>query len=388
MGSISAQESALNSETLSARVVDDVTALEPYIEAWDELAVERERPCCAPAWMLSWWHEGRTADARLRVILAFDERELVGVGPFFAQVNRVGLAEMRLLSAGFSHRIGPLAKRGRDRAVAATLARTLAGMRPRPASVVFEGVDLAESWPTLVADSWPGRRPRLRTDEVMPGSVIRVDGSFDAWFARRSRGFRKSARRNVRRLERASVKSRIACDTSAIDTLLDLHHARWSGRGGSRVAVQTHDVLRAAARRFSDPTRLQVVLLEGPAGAVAAELVVRAGRTASFWGGGFDPRWSQDAPGTQAILESLHALAGQGTTIADLGGGHAEYQRRLADTERPVAWQTVFPRGALYPLIRLRLIPKHLFLFARRIANRLPPGHRARLARTWRWLRR
>src|SRR5215213_9814211 len=104
------------SPALRTLVVEQPEELAPYVEAWDELAAAAGRPFCAPAWMLAWWREGRRGDARLRVVLALDDAdELVGVGPFFAQVGRLGLAEYRLLGAGFSHRVGLLARDGRRR---------------------------------------------------------------------------------------------------------------------------------------------------------------------------------------------------------------------------------------------------------------------------------
>jgi CelD/BcsL family acetyltransferase involved in cellulose biosynthesis len=376
-------------QALRHLVVDDPEALGPYIADWDALSVNLDQPFCAPAWMLAWWRHGTHGDSRLRVVLVFDGDELVGVGPFFAQVAPVGLVEMRLLAAGFCHRIGPLAKEGYQLPVAAVLAAALAAMRPRPASVVFEGIDLSESWPTLVAEAWPARsRPRLRTDLVMPGSVIRIGESYDDWLARRARHFRKEARRTARRLEEAGVRSRISEDAGSVDALFSLNRARWSGRGGSSLGAQAHDVVADAAQGLAGTGRLAVVLLESSEGPLAAELVLSAGQVAGFWGGGFDPAWSHHAPGTQAILAALQTLAAQGVEVADLGGGHAEYQRRLADGTQPVAWQTLFPRGIRYPLIRVWLAPKHVFVALRRVADRLPRRQRELLGRLAHPLRR
>lgn len=372
----------MNDEEIALRhvVVEDTHALEPYLAEWDEMSIRRGRPFCAPAWMLAWWRHGTIGDARLRVVLVLDGETLVGVGPFFAQVARSGLVEMRLLAAGFSHRIGPLAAPGREPAVARAFARALATMSPTPASVVFEGVDLAEGWATMVAEAWPARRaPRLRTDLVMPGSVIRFAGSFEEWFEQRPRRFRKEVRRTARRLEEAGASSRIATDADAVDALLRLHHARWSERGGSNLGPQTRDVLVGAARELAARDRLIVAELEGPDGPISAELVVKAGRGAAFWSGGFDPAWAQHAPGTQTMLAALRALVDAGVEEADIGGGHADYQRRLADTTRPVAWQTVFPRGLRYPLIRAQLLPKHVYFGVRRLAEHMPPEQRERL---------
>lgn len=363
--------------------VERADELDPYLEAWDALAAQAGRPFCTPAWMLAWWREGREGDARLRVVLALDEAgEPVGVGPFFAQVGPLRLAEYRLLGAGFSHRVGPLARPGRERDVAAAVAAALAAADPPPASVVLEGIDAADPWPELVADAWPSRRrPRVRTDVTMDSPAIALDGDYEAWMARRERKFRKEARRVARRLEEEGVSGRLATDDAAVDALLRLHHARWEGRGGSNVGGEARRVIADAARAFGDDARLAVALLEGPDGPIAADLVLRAGDALGFWGGGFDPAWAKHAPGTQTMLLALEAGAASGARSADLGGGAHDYKWRLSDENRPLAWRTLFPPGRRYPLIRLRLAPKHLRFAARRLARRLPDKRQEQLRR-------
>jgi CelD/BcsL family acetyltransferase involved in cellulose biosynthesis len=288
---------------------------------------------------------------------------------------------MRLLSAGFSHRIGPLARAGLEEYVADALASALAAVRPTPASIVFEGIDRDDPWPELIAASWPSRRaPRQRTDAVMDAPVIQLDASYERWMERRSRRFRKEARRLGRRLEEEQVSGRIADDEAAVDALLELHHARWESRGGSNVGDTARAVIVAAARQLPAEGRLAVAVLETPSGPVAAELILRAGDTAAFWGGGFDPRWAQHAPGTQAMLLALRMLSEQGSQTVDLGGGAHDYKQRLADANRPIAWRTVFPRGRRYPLIRVRLAPKHASQAMHKLARRLPATQRERLA--------
>jgi len=375
------------SPALRLLVVERDDELAPYLDAWDALAAAAGRPFCAPAWMLAWWREGRSGDARLRVVLVLDgtdDGELVGVGPFFAQVGPLRLAEYRLLGAGFSHRLGPLARSGREREVAAAIAAGLAAATPPPASVVFEGIDAGDPWPELVADGWPrpgrGRRPRVRTDVEMDAPGIALADGYEAWMARRERKFRKEARRVARRLEEEGVHGRLTADDAAVDALLRLHHARWERRGGSNVGAEARRVIGAAARALDDG-RLAVALLEGPDGPIAADLVLRAGDAVGFWGGGFDPAWAKHAPGTQTMLLALEAAAASGARSADLGGGAHDYKWRLSDENCPLAWRTLFPPGPRYPLIRLRLAPKHLRLAARRLARRLPQEQQAQLRR-------
>jgi CelD/BcsL family acetyltransferase involved in cellulose biosynthesis len=362
-------------------VVEDIDSLDTHLQAWDALAARLGKPFCAPGWMLSWWREARSGDARLRVVLVFEGPELVAVGPFFAQVA-LGLVELRLLAAGFSHRIGVLAEDEGAEQVARALACGLASVRPRPASIVFEGIDGTDPWPELIAASWPSRRrPRGRTDAVMVAPVIELNASYEEWMERRERHFRKEARRTARRMEEEGVDGDVRADGAAIEALLRLHQARWEERGGSNIGATSRAMLERAADELRSSGRLWVALLEAPSGPVAAELVVRAGDVAVFWAGGFDPAWARNAPGTQAMLLALRHLAESGVRVADLGGGAHGYKQRLADRDTTIVWRTVFPRGARYPLIRLRLAPKHIVFALRNLIRRLPPGTQERLRR-------
>lgn len=362
-------------------MIDEVERLEPYLSAWDELAVSREIPFSAPGWMLAWWREARIGDARLRVILVFEGERLIGIGPFFAQVW-LGIAEYRLLAAGFCHRIAPLAANGRERDVADAIAGALASAKPAPDSVVYEGVDARTRWPELIAEAWPGPRPRLRNDSAMPAHRIDLDGSFDGWLGRRSKGFRKSVRRRAKKLDEAGVRRRSAADETAVDTLVQLHHRRWEALGGgSGLDRRAGDAIADACARLGDSGRAEVLILESPHGPIAAELLIYAGETMSFWGGGFDPRWSTHAPGTQAIVAALEGAAERGVSRADLGGGGDDYKRRLGDRDDPIAWRTMFPRGRRYPLVRLRLAPKHVRTWLRERVRALPERERRLLLR-------
>jgi CelD/BcsL family acetyltransferase involved in cellulose biosynthesis len=367
---------------LSTQVIDDPAALAPHLEAWDALAVAHGRPFCAPAWMLAWFREGATGDARLRVVLVLDEAgELVAVAPFFAQVGRFGLAEYRLLAAGFSHRLGVLARPGSEQAAARPLARALAALDPPPAAVVFEGVDRDDRWPELLRAAWPGRiKPQARRDVAMEAPWIEVGGDFDAWFARRGKGYRKQTRRAERRLAEEQVQARVTREPAAVETLLRLHHQRWDEQGGSAVAGEAGRIIAAATAALPDD-RIGVVLLEAPSGAIGAELALRAGDTMAFWSGGFDPAWARVWPGNKAMLVALERGTADGVLHADLGGGDSEYKQRLADGDRPLLWCTLYPRGRQWLPIRLWRAPKHLRFAAREAVRRMTPERQEQIRR-------
>ncbi len=374
----------VSSAKITSRVVDDPGDLGPHLGGWDELAVAAGRPFCAPGWMLAWWKHARTGDARLRVVLVFEEaggaERLIGVGPFFARMRNFGIAEMRLLAAGFCHRIGPLSAPGRAAAVGAELANALAGMSPRPASVVFEGIDADDPWPELVAGAWPsGRTPGVREDRLMDSLVVELGDSYEEWLASKSKNFRDQARRRGRRLADEGVEPRIAGEDAAAD-LMRLHYSRWDERGGSGVPETASKVIAEAARTLP-PERLQIAVLGGEQGIVAAQLLVTAGAVSAYWGGGFDASLSKHAPGNQALLAAFESLSAHGVTEIDLGGGDQDYKRRFTDRHRPLAWRTVYPRGWRRLLLRTMLAPKHTKQRAREAFRKLPPERQQKIKR-------
>lgn len=370
----------VDASNLTTREIQDPAELDPHLDAWDALAVEADRPFCAPGWMLSWWNHAREDNARLRVVLVFEGERLVGVGPFFARMRSLGIAEMRLLAAGFCHRIGPLAKAGREEEVAAALVGALTKMDPYPASVVLEGIDAEDRWAELIAAAWPGKRtPGIRDDRLMDSLVIELGASYESWLASKSKNFRDQARRRGRRLADEGAEPRIAHDADAATELMRLHHDRWDDRGGSGVAEGAAQMIAEAGRRLPEG-RLQIALLDrDDAPPVAAQLLVTAGSVSAYWGGGFDASLSKWAPGNQALLAGFESVAELGVTTIDLGGGEQDYKRRFTDEHRPLAWRTVYPPGWRKLVLRAMLAPKHARQTAAARFRRLSPEHQRKI---------
>src|SRR5205823_4965840 len=58
--------------TLRAIVATSLPALDPWIEAWDDLACAAAKPYCAPGWALGWWEACAPRGATLRVVMAVE----------------------------------------------------------------------------------------------------------------------------------------------------------------------------------------------------------------------------------------------------------------------------------------------------------------------------
>lgn len=367
---------------LTSITVDRPEELDSALEAWDALAVATQRPYCAPAWMLAWWRHAAPATAGLRVVLVFDGTELVGLGPFFFESRRGRAPRHRVLAAGTSHRVEPLALPGRERDVARQIAEALAHSRPRPRILAFESVDAAAGWTSLIADAWPGR-PAWRTrDWSGPAPTLALDGAFSDWLASKSRNFRDQAKRLRRRLEARGATFRVTADPSElpadIAAFAQLHHARWRSRGGSKALdCGVERMLVEAGRDLLGQGRFRVVVIDGPDGPISAHVFLAAGGEVTYWNGGFDEDWASEQPAMRALVAAIEDAFGRGDRRLDFGGGTERYKYRMADGEDLLESTLVVPRDARYPLTRLGLLPRRVGrgLVARTRDRVRPPGN-------------
>ena len=86
-------------------------------------------------------------------------------------------------------------------------------------------------------------------------------------------------------------------------------------------------------------------------------LQLAAGGQVRSWNVGFDDRWGDFSPGSQALLYGIEDAMERGDRRLDLGPGAQQYKMRLADSQTEVDTVTLVGRGAAYPLDRARLAP-------------------------------
>lgn len=375
--------------TLRSELIQDLDAAEGLREPWDELAVAVGRPYCSPSWMLPWWRHAAPPDAVLRIAAVREGRELLGIGPFFAEPARWGVTRYRLLGAGSAAPVEPLARPGAEQRVAALLAGSLASATPRADVVSFDGAARVPGWPRLFERAWPGPAPRLLVGLSMPWPMLRMEGrSSEEWFSTLSRKERQSLRRHRRRLQDRGGSFRI-CETEAeairaLRRLAELHYARWEARGGSRALnPQLERMLVDVARTLLEAGRFRIGTIDIEGQTIASELFVIAGGTAAHWLGGFDEAWSRHGPSKQVVLGLVEDAWRRGETTLELGPGGQEHKDLFSDEAGTLDWVDLVPRGTRSPLARLRLAPRHLRqagLEARhRLARRLSPETKKRV---------
>ena len=114
----------------TTRVIDDARAIGDVAERWDRLAESQDRPYCLSSWMLAWWGNVAAHGARLRVVLAEDDGELLGVAPLFVERGSGGLDIYRFLGRDTSMRLEPLLHHERPAEALKALVEALGHLDP------------------------------------------------------------------------------------------------------------------------------------------------------------------------------------------------------------------------------------------------------------------
>ncbi len=369
---------------LHTEVIERLERLVQLEQPWRELAHTCSCPAALPGWQLAWWRHVAPEGSLLRVVAVFENEDLVGLAPFFVNPGR--RVDYRLLGAGTTHRISPLSVPGREREIAALVARTLAGSSPRPDLVAFEGIDIASPWPQIFVESWPGRfRPWRYIASVLPAPVLELEGGFEEWLAARSRSFRRQIAQTQRKIEEEQGSVELAREPTAVKLATkafgDLHFRRWQKRGGSSLETSVIALLEDAAANLveRDEMRLWVVELGGRPLCVSVFLAA-GGETLSF-NSGFDESRSDLRPGLLAMFAAIEDAFARGERRFDLGGGATSYKLRFTSQDAPICWTGIVPHTGRYRLTRMRLAPDQARWLITRIGRRLPSAWRRQIKR-------
>ncbi len=371
---------------MTFQLITEIDRLERLYEPWRELAHTCACPAALPGWQLAWWRHLAPEGALLRAVAVFEQDRLVGLAPFFVNPGR--RVDYRLLGAGITHRLSPLALPGRERETACFVAHALADSSPRPDLVAFEGIDATSPWPDVFVETWPGRfRPWRYTSSRPAGPAIDTAGvDFEAWFSSRSRHFRKHLRVAKRRADEIGARTAPATSKEAYEkALLDfrrLHLARWEHRGGSTFDERTFEMIKQAARVLVPANEMRVVTLETAQDTVAVMLALAAGGEMLLFSYGFDERYARISPIHLTVLAAVEDAFRNGYHRVDFGRGTERHKQAFANSDAPVSWGGLVIRSRRYPLTRARLAPQQFRWLAQRLARRyFSSRQRARIKR-------
>jgi CelD/BcsL family acetyltransferase involved in cellulose biosynthesis len=320
--------------------------LEPHVSQWDGLAVRASAPFMRPEWLLAWWSAQRPINARseLRVALAFEDRDLVGVLPLHVRNadDRLPLFEM-LGGSSFWAQAPLLAGGTPPEKLLLLLTEALATSSPVPGTLSLAAVNVSNDWPQSIAAVWPQRNIRADPRGVTGTSLsISLLGDFANWQLRVRRHF--DVMRRLRRLDERGVTLRASTTEYEyqrdLASLIDLFHKRWAGsqqwlEPAGEVALET-----GGTKLFgSGGVRLWV--LEGEDGIVGASLFASAGQESCFVMTAYDAAWARYSPGIITTMAGIEDAFMRGVELVDLGYGNFDYMKVMANSSRPIAWWVI-----------------------------------------------
>ncbi len=181
---------------ISWQVFTEAGLTSEILSGWDDLAIARGLPYCAPAWMLSWGAPfGDGPDIQVGVVR--EGGEIIGVIPLvYRPTRRGGVTGYELLGSGISFRIEPLCVAGRQSAVAKAVGEMLSALAPRAESLSLRGVDPDSGWSEAISKAYPGPRGAKIVDrQMISASTLQPSAAADyaGWLRTKSRNFRQEA---------------------------------------------------------------------------------------------------------------------------------------------------------------------------------------------------
>ena len=363
---------------VTARVVESLDGVDPIRAEWDELAVASARPFSAPAWALSWWNHLRPEGARLRLLVVEQGDGLAGVLPLYA-IGRVYRA-----IGGELAPVEPVARAGQEAQVAVAAGELLAAAKPRAQLIELGQHGSGSDWAEMLSRAWPGSRGAWRwVESEAPAPEVDFGAGIEAWMSEKSKSFRRDIRTSRRKLDEAGGTFRFATEETLeadVSEFLRLHWMRLADRGGSSIprGEGIERMLVGAGRDLLPSGRFRLLCLDLDGEVIAADLLVAAGAEVSAWNSGFDDAHRDFSPIMQCLVYALADAADRGERTMNLGPGGQDYKYRLSNSEDCLRSSVVVPRGASYPLVRLRLAPRRV---RGALAARLSPDAKRRLRR-------
>ena len=309
--------------------MSELAALEA---TWRPLAEQGRNVFGTWEWADVWWrHFGEGRELRVRhepgsfVLPLFVERQ----GPF-----RI----LRFVGSGHSDEVGPVGD----------MSRAAAAFAEERDYHLFLGDEMTPGWAEQLDAKVVGRTS---------SPVIALPASWDHYLAERSSNFRSQVRSAERRLERHSYRLTDADTLAAdLDTLFQLHRARWPGSHWFAAAEAFHRDFAAVALERGW-LRLWILELEGaPA---AAWLGYRFNGVESYYQAGRDPALQRERVGFVLLAHTIREALQDGMTEYRLLRGDESFKYRFA-TGDPGLETLARPNGALGRLaLTLRTVRRH-----------------------------
>jgi CelD/BcsL family acetyltransferase involved in cellulose biosynthesis len=326
---------------MDLELVTDVGRLQDYVESWDALADRVAQPRSGGGVVVAWARHMMQPGSELRVWIATDGSQVIGVLPLVAETMARG--RLRLLPPGTDMMYGivPIAHPDREEEVVGAIADDVAGgSQPVDVACIFL-LPTGSRWAVALGRRLAGPAWVTLGTLRYRSAYTDIAAGIDAWLGQRKPEFRQAVRRRARRCQeegfRSSTTEKPAEIMELLPRLQSLYLSRQQARGGEGYRFDD-DMVRAigAAAELSPPGRFGLSVLARDDVVIGASLALRAGTRMSGWLTGYDPQFSRLGAGIAALLESLEAGARAGCEIVDFGEGGQPYKDDFNDEVVPL----------------------------------------------------
>ncbi len=361
------------SSNIRIQIVDTEKALWELADAWERLQANARVTSVFETfdWQALWWrYYGR--GQRLRVLLALDGDDIVGILPLYVHRLRrlkYPVRALRFIGSGgdtFPDDLGPIIAASRELEVADALARAVVESRGWDVLLL---TDMQSDHPFAEALERRLRSTKLRVETGRSERIahLTLPKTWDGWLASLHRDRRYRIRNARKKLRSAHPDARFFVWTDeatlpeGVDRLAHLHRKRWQ-RAGQPHAFATprylgfhRDVMAACLRR----DRLRLYCLEIGGEIVASYYFYRFRNQVFLMQSGFDPDHAAVKPGNVLLGHVIEHAVGEGNEAVDFLRGDHRYKDELATGERETVFVTTFRRnpGALMYRARHQYLP-------------------------------
>lgn len=289
---------------MQLKVIDSLDGLEQIQREWSSFAdtIPGLTPFQSPEWLLTWWRHFGSGNLHALVFRA--GTAIAGIIPLFLHEWQ-GRRQLTLIGSGVSDYLEPAIAPGQCVEVIHCLHQHL--IQNGDWEICnWQDLSAATSLELLTSD--PGLEAQICRDT--PCSEIRLHGSFEEFWAERSKDLRRNLRRYTQRAHQTgplefAVTSR--GDGDLTDELIRLHGIRWQKQGGPGMiaANNSADFLREVVREFErlQMTRFFSLRFRDEIVAVSVGFLYR--ETLYSYLSAFDPRYEILGFGRNLIYNSL-----------------------------------------------------------------------------------
>jgi len=339
------------------RVVDSAAGLAALEADWERLSAEAQVTSvfATADWQRGWWdHYGR--DQPLRVLVASDGAQVIGILPLYVQTAwmlKLPVRLLRLVGTGgdtFPDDLGPVLAAGREAEVARALADEVLRL-PGWDVLLLTDLDPRCAFTDAMAEAAGARGLATLAGRSERIAFVELPASWDAWLASLHRD-RRYRVKNIRKKllakhpdARFFVWNDPATLDAGIDRLVHLHRKRWAETGGHSNSFASPEYIgchRAVMKACLQHDRLRLYCLEIGGQVIAMFYFYKFRDHVFLMQSGFDPDFGDVKPG-QVLLGHIveHAIS-EGNRVLDFLRGDHRYKDELATGERETRSLTVF----------------------------------------------